>query len=56
LASTNLQQHSTFSIIKLHISLPTKVAQCLNAPLSFGSGIHIKRDSGTGFLRFKSKD
>ncbi len=54
LASSNLQPHSTFSIIKLHISLPTKVV--------FGSGIHIKRDStffalnaGTGFCDLNQK-
>jgi hypothetical protein len=44
LASSNLQPNSTFSIIKLHISLPTKVAQV------FGCGIHIKKNSTYFFI------
>ncbi len=34
---------TNFQVILLLLSLPLKVAQCLNAPLTFGSALHIEK-------------
>ncbi len=36
------KRHSNFQVILLLLSLPIKVVQCLTAPLSFSSSLHIK--------------